>query len=60
MRDSNQAAVVPKPGAKYDVLTQKGVVDQNIAINDSNSEARLAWASNEIADEVLPKIKMVE
>jgi hypothetical protein len=57
--DSNQAAVVPQPGARYDVLTQKVVVDQNIAMNDSNSEARLARVLNQIADDVLPEIKMV-
>ena len=51
--------MVPLPGAKYDVVRQKVVVDQNLAMNDGNPDARLARVLHEIADDVLPEIKMV-
>ena len=51
--------MVPLPGSKYDVVKQKVVVDQNIAVNDRDPEERLARVLCEIADNVLPEIKML-
>ena len=58
--DSNQSAVVPSPGATYDTDRKKVVIDTDIALEDEDKEARLARVLKEIANDVIPEIKMVE
>ena len=58
--DSNQMAVVPPPGAKYDETRNKVVVDMNTSIPDENEDTRLARVLKEIANTVMQGIQMEE
>ena len=58
--DSNQAAVVPLPGAKYDSDSKKVIIDENLIIPDENEDERLARVLKEIANDILPDIQMEE
>ena len=50
--DSDQTAVVPPPGAVFNAQSKKVEVDENLAINDDNEEARLARVLKCIANDV--------
>ena len=58
--DSDQTAVVPPPGAVYNVERQTIEIDDNLANDDRNTEARLARVLKDIANDVIPDIIMVE
>ena len=58
--DSNQSAVVPPPGAKYNKESQKVVIDEELANLDDDEEMRLANVLKDIANDVLPEIQMEE
>ena len=58
--DSDQSAVVPPPGAMYNVESQEIEIDDNLANYDTNTEARLARVLKDIANDVIPDIIMVE
>ena len=48
--DSNQVAIVPPPGSKYDTVTENVVRDENNAIEAENEDERLARVLKEIAN----------
>ena len=56
--DSDQVAVVPPPGAKYDEESRKLVIDQNAACDDENDDERTARVLTDIANHVMPGIVM--
>ena len=57
--DSNQVAVVPPPGSRYDPESKRVIVDEDnrdiLAIDD---DERLARILTEIANNIMPDIKM--
>ena len=58
--DSDQTAVVPPPGAVFNVQSNKVEIDENLAIEDENEELRLARVLKDIANNVNKDIVMVE
>ena len=56
--DSNQVAVVPPPGAKYDVDTKKVVIDETLIDIAECEDERTARVFTDIANNVLPGIIM--
>ena len=56
--DSNQVAVVPPPGSRYDRESKKVVIDETIIDMDENDDKRLATILNEIANDIIPGIIM--
>ena len=56
--DSNQVAIVPPPGSKYDTVTENVVRDENNAIEAENEDERLARVLKEIANTIMPEIQM--
>ena len=56
--DSNQVAVVPPPGAKYDPLTKKVIIDENLLDLAENEEERTARILTDVANSILPGITM--
>ena len=59
--DSNQVAVVPPPGAKYDTITKKMIIDDNLVNTDIDlsEDERTAKVMTDIANSVMPGIVMV-
>jgi hypothetical protein len=59
--DSNQVAVVPPPGAKYDTITKKMIIDDNLVDTDIelSEDERTAKVMTDIANSVMPGIVMV-
>ena len=56
--DSNQVAVVPPPGSKYDTESKKVVIDEtNIDIHENDDE-RTAKILTDIANDIIPGITM--
>ena len=56
--DSNQVAVVPPPGSKYDTESKKVVIDEtNIDIHENDDE-RTAKILTDIAKDIIPGITM--
>ena len=54
MNDSNQVAVVPPPGVRYDPVSKKAINDDiDIALNEDERTAKIV---TEIANDVLPDI----
>ena len=58
--DSNQAAVVPPPGAHYDKDNKKVIVDPNYMIQNEMEDKRMARVLKDIANSVMPGIVMEE
>ena len=58
--DSNQIAVVPPPGAKYDANTKTVVHEQVAQVEEEADDGRLARILKEIANDVQPGIIMEE
>ena len=56
--DSNQVAVAPEKGARYDRESRKIVIDENGAREDEQKDERLARVLSEIANDIMPCIKM--
>ena len=56
--DSNQVAVVPPLGAKYDKAKKKVVIDRSVTDSDENDDERTAKVLTDIANDVLPGIIM--
>ncbi len=56
--DSNQIAVVPEKGAKYDASSKKVKVDDELKDLQEEEDERLARVLVDIANEVLPGITM--
>ena len=56
--DSNQAAVVPPPGAQYDRENEKVVIDANFVMQGEMENERLARVLKDIANSVMPGIIM--
>ena len=56
--DSNQVAVVPPPGSKYDVQRGKVVVDPQLRDEDKPPDERLAIILLSIANSVMECVKM--
>ena len=57
--DSNQVAIVPPPGAKYDGNLKKVVIDENlIDVEEEDDDERTARVLVEIANSVVPGIIM--
>ena len=56
--DSNQVAVVPPPGSKYDVQRGKVVVDPQLGDEDKPPDERLAIILLSIANSVMECVKM--
>ena len=56
--DSNQVAIVPPPGAKYDVISKKVVFDDNLIDVDECDDERTARGMTDIAKSVMPGIVM--
>ena len=59
--DSNQVAVVPPPGAKYDTITKKMIIDDNLVDTDIelSEDERTAKVMTDIANSVMTGIVMV-
>ena len=55
---SNQVAVVPPPGSKYDTVSKKVVMDEHMIDEDENDEEKLATISIQIANNIKPGIIM--
>ena len=58
--DSNQVAVVPPPGARYDANTKTVVHEEVNQVEDEADDSRLARILREIANDVQPGIVMEE
>ena len=58
--DSDQLAVVPVPGSKYDREREKVISDQLDGIDEENDEKRLATILKDIANDVQEGIEMEE
>ena len=58
MDDSNQVAVVPDRGAKYDKETKKIIIDEQLKGLQEKDDERVARVLLDIANDVLPCIKM--
>ena len=56
--DSNQVAVVPPPGSKYDPVSKKVVVGDELIDMNENDDERLAKILIEIANDIVPGITM--
>ena len=56
--DSNQAAVVPPPGARYDHETRKVIIDRRLIAEDEDEEKRVARVLTDIANDIMSDIKM--
>ena len=56
--DSNQVALVPPPGTKYDNTTKKVFIDENITDMDESDDERTARVLTDIANDVLPGVTM--
>ena len=56
--DSNQAVAIPPPGATYNHETRKIVIDRTLVSEDEDEEARLARVLKDVADDIMPGIKM--
>ena len=56
--DSNQVAVIPPPGARYVVGTKTVVTDATLISENEDGDARLARVLKDIADDIMPGIKM--
>ena len=56
--DSNQVAVVPPTGARYDVTIKKVIIDDNPGDTDMNDDERTARIMTDIANDVVPGIIM--
>ena len=56
--DSNQIAVVPQEGAKYDTDSKKIRIEQEIKETEEEDDERLARVLLDVANDVLPCIKM--
>ena len=56
--DSNQVAIVPPPGTKYDANTKRTFIDENSIDIHENSEERTARVLLEIANTIVPGIEM--
>ena len=58
--DSDQTAVVPPPGAVFNLQSKKVEIDEDLAIGDEDEEERLARVLKVIANDVSKDIVMVE
>ena len=58
--DSNQVATVPHPGSRYDLASQKLVIDEDFIQLDETEEARVARVLKSIANSVQDGIIMEE
>jgi hypothetical protein len=56
--DSNQVAIVPPPGAKYDVTSSKVIIDDNLIDVVVCDDERTARVKTDIANSVMPGIVM--
>ena len=56
--DSNQVAVVPPPGSKYDPVSKKIVMGDEVIDMNENDDERLAKILIEIANNIVPGITM--
>ena len=56
--DSNQVAVVPERGAKYDTEKKKVIIDEQLKELPETDDERLARVLLDIANDVLPCIQM--
>ena len=56
--DSNQVAVVPPPGSKYDTVSKKVITDENLVDIYENDDERTARVLTDIANDVMPGIIM--
>ena len=56
--DSNQVAIVPPPGAKYDVTSRKVIIDDNLIDVVECEDERTARVMTDIANSVMPGIVM--
>ena len=56
--DSNQIAVVPEKGAKYDQERKKVIIDEQLRELPETGDERLARVLLDIANDVIPCIKM--
>ena len=56
--DSNQVAVVPQKGARYDRERKRIVIDESGTKEDEERDERLARVLIEIANDIMPCIKM--
>ena len=56
--DSNQVAIVPPSGAKYDVISKKVGFDDNLIDGDECDDERTARVMTDIANSVMPGIVM--
>jgi hypothetical protein len=56
--DSNQAVAIPPPGATYNHETREIGIDRTLVSEDEDEEARLARVLKDVADDIMPGIKM--
>ena len=56
--DSDQAAVVPTPGAQYDTLNKKVVIDPDTINSDEHLDMRTASILKDFANDVLTGIQI--
>ena len=56
--DSNQVAIVPPPGSRYDADSKKVVTDETLIDINEHDDARTAKILAEIANGILPGITM--
>ena len=56
--DSNQVAVVPERGARYDKESKRVIIDESGVKEDEERDERLARVLLEIANDIIPCIKM--
>ena len=58
MDDSNQLAIIPPPGAKYDAESKKVVINNNNIDETVSDDERTARIYTDIANDVMPGIEM--
>ena len=58
VEDLNQVAIVPPPGAMYDVNSKKVIVDENPTDTSVHDDERTARILTDIANSIMPGITM--